>query len=92
MVRAPSGHTPREQLIMTRMSRKRKYNPGVESLERRRLLSGGLQAHAVMALVQATPVMLSSPQITGIHPCGTGTGTIIITEGWHPSQTGTSPS
>jgi len=80
MVRAPSGHTPRGRFIMTRIVTRRKYDPRVEGLERKELLSTGVQAHGVMTLVRATPVMLSSPQIEGVCACGTGTGTIIITE------------
>jgi hypothetical protein len=80
MVRAPSGHTPRGRLIMTRIVTKRKYDPRVEGLERKELLSAGGQAPGVMALVRATPIMLSSPQTEGACACGTGTGTIIITE------------
>ena len=80
MVRAPSGHTPRGRLIMTRIITKRKYSPRVEGLERKELLSAGVQAPGVTALVQATPVMLSSPQTEDVRACGTGTGTIIITE------------
>jgi hypothetical protein len=64
---------------MTRIITKRKYYPRAEGLERKELLSAGVQAHGVTALVRATPFMLSSPPIEGVRACGTGKGTIIIT-------------
>ena len=79
MVCASSGQTPRGRSIMTRHSKKRKYHPGFESLERSSSCRPPCRPTGRSALVQATAPVSIQPAQEHIRPCGTGKGIIIIT-------------
>jgi hypothetical protein len=65
--------------MIPRIDRKRKYRPGLETLERKQLLSAGLPTYGHPTLAQATVSVSSHSEQATICPCGTGKGIVIIT-------------
>jgi hypothetical protein len=65
--------------MMTRRSAQRKYSPFVECLERKQLLSPGLQAGRVDARVPLPAPEATQRESVEIRPPGTGKGIVIIT-------------
>jgi hypothetical protein len=65
--------------MIPRRSTQRKYRPGLEPLESKQLLSGGLSTYGPPGLVQ--PPASLAPQVKQplVCPCGIGTGIRIIT-------------
>jgi hypothetical protein len=65
--------------MMPRSRVTRKYRPGLEALEPKRLLSAGPPACGFKPLVQATAPVSSQAPCQTILACGTGKGIRIIT-------------
>jgi hypothetical protein len=65
--------------MIPRTVRKRKYRPGLETLESKQLLSGGLTTYGSQVLVPPTPQAPSHVGNPPICPCGIGKGIRIIT-------------
>jgi hypothetical protein len=79
MVRAPSGQTPKGNLMIPRNSIKRNYRPCIEALECKQLLSAGMMTHGAQALVPAAAPVSSHIQQPVVTPDGTGKAIYIIT-------------
>jgi hypothetical protein len=60
-------------------SAKRRYRPGLEGLEARRLPSAGLIGGAEALLRPPAPLSASAAEVAHCTPCGTGKSIIIIT-------------
>ena len=67
-------------------SAKRRYRPGLEGLEVRRLRSAGLSFVGPEALARPIPSAASGAQFAQLRTCGTGKGIVIITQGETGSQ------
>ncbi len=67
--------------MLPRNSNTRKFRPCFESLEHKQLLSTGLLTLGTQPLVSVTVPVSSQVVHVGVEPCGTGTGSIIITSG-----------
>jgi hypothetical protein len=79
MVRASSGQMPQGKTMTARRIRREMYRPGIESLERKQLLSTGLLSGVATALATPVPALVIAQPHRGVTPDGTGKGIIIIT-------------